>query len=120
MNYRLNSHKDYSESLFLEINFRFRKWLIVGGPLDQGKSIFLESLYRDHFICQGIYENGMLFGDPTITTKNKHSQFFADSFNSEDFTKKQLLLNDAPLTLILSSQTGKHISKKKKELYQKL
>ena len=80
MNYRLNSHKDYSESLFLEINFRFRKWLIVGGPLDQGKSIFLESLYKDHFICQGIYENGMLFGDPTITTKKQTLAIFCRLF----------------------------------------
>ena len=27
---QLNSHKDDSETLFLEINLRLRKWLIVG------------------------------------------------------------------------------------------
>ena len=41
---QLNSHKDDSETLFLEINLRLRKWLIVGlnKPPDHSKSVLLE------------------------------------------------------------------------------
>ena len=43
---QLNSHKDDSETLFLEINLRLRKWLIVGSnkPPDHSKSVLLEIL----------------------------------------------------------------------------
>ena len=57
-----NSRKDDSETLFLEINLRFRKWLIVGAykPPDQSKSVFLESLSKSLSIYLDTYENVIL------------------------------------------------------------
>ena len=42
---QLNSHKDDSETLFLEINVRLRNWPIVGAykPPEQRKCVFSES-----------------------------------------------------------------------------
>ena len=59
---QLNSHKDGSETLFLEINLRLRKWLIVGAhkPPDQSKSVFLESLSKSLSIYLDTYENVIL------------------------------------------------------------
>ena len=50
---QLNSHKEDSETLFLEINLRLIKLLIVGAykPPDQSKSVFLESLPIKAFPC---------------------------------------------------------------------
>ena len=45
---KLNLHKDDIKTLFLELNFHLRKWLILGSykPSDQSKSVFLESLSK--------------------------------------------------------------------------
>ena len=50
---QLNSHKEDSETLFLEINLRLIKLLIVGAykPPDQSKSVVLESLPIKAFPC---------------------------------------------------------------------
>ena len=85
-----NSRKDDSETLFLEINLRFRKWLIVGAykPPDQSKSVFLESLSKSLSIYLDTYENVILLWDFNIIPEDKNFQLFADSFNLENMIKK--------------------------------
>ena len=58
-----------SETLFLEVNLRLRKWQIVGAykPSDQSKSLFLESLFKGLSIYLDIYENVILLGDFNMT-----------------------------------------------------
>ena len=45
---QLNSHEDDTETIFLEINLRLKKRLMVGAykPPDQSKPVFLESLLK--------------------------------------------------------------------------
>ena len=71
---QLNSHKHYSETLFLEINLRLRKWLIVGPykPPDQSKLIFLLSLSKNLSIYVDKFENVVLLGDFDMTTQDKN------------------------------------------------
>ena len=73
---QLNSHKDDSETLFLEINLRLRKWLIVGAykPPDQSKLLFLESLSKSLSIYLDTYENVILLGDFNMTPEDKNLQ----------------------------------------------
>ena len=87
---QLNSHKDDSETLFLEINLRLRKWLIVCGYklLDQSKSVFLESLSKSLSIYLDTCENVTLLGDFNMTSEDKSLQLFADPFNLEYLIKK--------------------------------
>ena len=87
-----NSRKDDSETLFLEINLRFRKWLIVGAykPPDQSKSVFLESLSKSLSIYLDTYENVILLWDFNMIPEDKNFQLFADSFNLEHMIKKSL------------------------------
>ena len=75
---RLNSHKDDSKTLFLQINLHLRKWLLVGvyKPPDQRKSISFKSFSKSLTIYLDTYENVILLGD-------KNLQIFADSFNLE-------------------------------------
>ena len=72
---QLNSRKVDSETLFLEINLCLRKWLIVDAykPLDQSKSVLLESLSKSLSICLDIYENVVLLGNFNKTQKTKIS-----------------------------------------------
>ena len=75
---QLNSDKDDSETIFLEINFRLRKWLTVGAnkPPDQSKSVFLESLSKMLSIYLDTYKNLILLGDFNLTPEDKNLQLF--------------------------------------------
>ena len=75
---RLNSDKDDIETIFLEINFRLRKWLTVGAskPPDQSKSVFLESLSKMLSIYLDTYKNLILLGDFKLTPEDKNLQLF--------------------------------------------
>ena len=59
---QLNSHKEDSETLFLEINLRLIKLLIVGvyKPPDQSKYVFLESLRIKAFPCRHIGKRNII------------------------------------------------------------
>ena len=61
---QLNSHIDESKTLFQEINFHLRKWMIGGAykPLDQYKSVSLESLSKRLSIYLDIYKSTILLG----------------------------------------------------------
>ena len=95
---QLNSCTDDSETIFLEINLRLRKWLIVGAykPPDQYKPVFLESLSKSLSIYLDTYENVILLGDFNLTLEDKNSQLFADSFNLEYLTKKPTCFKGSP------------------------
>ena len=70
---QLNSHKDDSEILFLEINLRLRKWMTGGAyePPYQSKSVFLETLFGNLPLYLGTYKNVTLFGDFNLTPEDK-------------------------------------------------
>ena len=97
-----NSRKDDSETFFLEINLRLRKWLLVGAykPPDQSKSVFLESLSESLSICLDTYENF------SITPEDKNLQLFADSFNLEHLIKKPTCFKGPPscIDLIITNR----------------
>ena len=76
---QLNSHKEDSETLFLEINLRLIKLLIVGAykPPDQSKSVFFRKfIYRSLSMYLGTYENVILLGDFNMTSEDKNLQLF--------------------------------------------
>ena len=87
---QLNSHKDDSETLFLEINLRLKKRLIGGTYKhpDQSKSVFLESLSKNLSMYLDTSENVILSGDFNMTPEERNLQLFADSFNLEHLIKK--------------------------------
>ena len=91
---QLMSHKDDTESIFLEINIRLRKWLIVGAykPPDQSKTAFLESLSKNLSTYLDTYENILMLGDFNMTPEDKNMQLFADCFKSLE--KNQRALKD--------------------------
>ena len=95
---QLNLRKEDSETLFLEINLRLKKWLIVGAykSPDQRKSVFLESLSKSFSIYLDAYENVILLGDFNMSTEVKKLQFFADSFNLEHLIKKPTCFKGPP------------------------
>ena len=59
---QLNSRKDDSESLFLEINLRLSKWVMVGAckPPDQSKFVFLESFSKSLSIYLDIRKGNII------------------------------------------------------------
>ena len=71
---QLNLHLDIdNEAIFLEINIRSRKWLIVGlfKPPIQNNSLFLESLSKNISQYLDSYENITLLGDFNMTPEEK-------------------------------------------------
>ena len=95
---QLNLHKDDSETLFLEINLRLRKWLIVVAykPTDQSNSVLLESLCKRLSIYLDTYENVMLLGDFNITPEDRNLQLSAESFNLEHLIKNPTCFKGSP------------------------
>ena len=109
---QLNSHKDDSETLFLEINLRLRKWMIVGAYKhpDQGKSVALESLSKSLSIYLDKYENVILLGDFNMNPEDKNVQLFVDSFKLEHLTKKPTCFKGSPfcIDLIIRNRISKY------------
>ena len=66
---QLNSHKDDSETLFLEENLRLGKGLTVDACKlpDQSKSVSLESLFKSLSIYLDTYQNVLLLADLNMT-----------------------------------------------------
>ena len=87
---QLNPHKDDSETLFLKINLKLRKWLIVDAYKSSGqnKSVHLEMLSKSLSIYLNTYENVILLGDFNMTPEEKNLHLFQDSFNSKHLIKK--------------------------------
>ena len=89
---KLNSHKENMdvEAIYLEINMRKRKWLIIGTykPSSQSDSLFLENLSNNLFTYLKDYDNMILLGDFNMTPKNTNLTHFIDSFNLENWLQE--------------------------------
>ena len=111
---QLNSQKDDSETLFLEINLHLRKWLIIGAykSPDQSKSVFLESLSKSLFIYLDTCENVILLGDFNMTPEDKNLQLFADPFNLEHLIRKPACFKGSPPCIDLIITNRKSIFQK--------
>ena len=85
---QLNSHKENTntEAIYLEINIRKRKWLIIGTykPPSQNNSLFLENLPNNLSTYLKGYDNILLQGDFNMTPENTNLQHFTDSSNLEN------------------------------------
>ena len=83
---QLNLHLDKeTEAIYLEINIRSRKWLIVGlyKPPSQNNSLFLENMSKNLSRYLDSYENITLSGDFNMTPEDKNLQHFTDTFSIE-------------------------------------
>ena len=111
---QLKSHKDDTESIFLEINIRLRKWLFVGAykPPDQSKTAFLESLSKNLSTYLDTYENILMLGDFNMTPGDKNMQPFADSFNLENLIKEPTCFKGSPSCIDLIITNRKPYCKK--------
>ena len=82
---QLNLHLDKeTETIYLEINIRLRKWLIVGlykFP-SQNNSLFLENISKNLSRYLDSYENITLL-DFNMNPEDKNSQHFIDTFSLE-------------------------------------
>ena len=71
MSKQLNSHKENTDAgaIYLEINIRKRKWLIIGiyKPTSQINSLFLENLSNNIFTYLKDNDNILLPGDFNMT-----------------------------------------------------
>ena len=84
---KLNLHLDIdNEAIFLEINIRSRKWLIVGlyKPPIQNNSLFLERISKNISQYLDSYENIPLLGDFNMTPEEKNLQNFTDTFTLDN------------------------------------
>ena len=81
---QLNLHLDKeTEAIYLEINIRLRKWLIVGlyKPPSQNNSLFSENMLKNLSRYLDSYENITLLGDFNMTPEDKSLQHFTDTFS---------------------------------------
>ena len=84
---KLNLYLDIdNEAIFLEINIRSRKWLIVGlyKPPIQNNSVFLERISKNISQYLDSYENITLLGDFSMTPEEKNLQNFTDTFSLDN------------------------------------
>ena len=106
---QLNLHLDIdNEAIFLEINIRSRKWLIVGlyKPPIQNNSLFLESMSKNISQYLGSYENITLLGDFNMTPEDKNLQNFTDTFSLENLINEPTCFKGNPrcIDLILTNR----------------
>ena len=87
-----------NEAIFLEINIRSRKWLIVGSykPPIQNNSLFLESMSKN--ISQNLdsYENTTLLGDFNMTPEDKNLQNFTDTCSLDNLINEPTCFKGNP------------------------
>ena len=77
---QLNSHKENIDidEIYLEINIRKRKWLIIGTykPPSQNDALLLENLSNNLSTYLKDYGNILLLGDFNLTPENTNLQHF--------------------------------------------
>ena len=75
-----------AEAIYLEINIRKRKWLIIGTykPQRQNDTLFLESLSNNHSTYLEEYSNILPQGDFNMTPENESLTFYK-FFQSREF-----------------------------------
>ena len=96
---QLNLHLDKeTEAIYLEINIRLRKRLIVVlyQPPSQNNSLLLENMLKNVSRYLDIYENITLLGDFNMTPKNKNLQHFTDTFSLEHLINEPTYFKGSP------------------------
>ena len=106
---QLNIHLDKElEAIYLEINIRLRKWLIVGlyKPFSQNNSLFLENRSNNLSRYLDSYENITLLGDFNITPEDKNFQHFTDTFSLEHLINEPTCSKGSPscIDLIITNR----------------
>ena len=106
---QLNLHLDIdNEAIFLQINIRSRKWLIVGlyKPPIQNNSLFLGSMSKNFSQNLDNYENITLLGDFNMTSEDKNLQDFTDTFSLDNLRNEPTCYHGNPhcIDLILTNR----------------
>ena len=106
---QLNLHLDKeTEAIYLEINIRLRKRLIVVlyQPPSQNNSLLLENMLKNVSRYLDIYENITLLGDFNMTPKNKNLQHFTDTFSLEHLINEPTCFKGSPscIDLIITNR----------------
>ena len=100
-----NLHLDKeTENIYLEINTRLRKWLIVGlyKPPNQSNSLFLENMSKNLSRYLGSYENITLLRDFNMTPEDKNLQHFTDAFSLEHLINESTCIKGSPSCIDLT------------------
>ena len=96
---QLNLHLDKeTEVIYLEINIRLRKWLIVGlcKPPGQNNSLFLENMSKNLSRYLDSSENITLLGDFNLTPEDKNLQHFTYTFSLEHLINEPTCFKGSP------------------------
>ena len=97
-----------TEAIYLEINIRLRKWLIVGlyKPPSQNNSLFLENMSKNLSRYLDSYENITLSGDFNMTPEDKNLQHFTDTFSLEHLINEPTCFKGSPscIDLIITNR----------------
>ena len=106
---QLNLHLDKeTEAIYLEINIRLRKWLIVGlyKPPSQNNSLFLENMLKNLSRYLDSYENITLLGDFNMTPEDKNLEHFTDTFSLEHLINEPTCFKGSPscIDLIMTNR----------------
>ena len=106
---QLNLHLDKeTEAIYLEINIRSRKWLIVGlyKPPSQNNSLFLENMSKNLSRYLDSYENITLLGDFNMTPEDKNLEHFTDTFSLEHLINEPTCFKGSPscIDLIMTNR----------------
>ena len=74
-----------TQAIYLEINIRLRKWLIIGlyKPPSQYNSLFLKNISTNLSRYLDSYENTTLLGDFNMTPEDKNLQHITDTVSLE-------------------------------------
>ena len=106
---QLNLHLDKeTEAMYLEINIRSRKWLIVGlyKPPSQNNSLCLENMSKNLSRYLDSYENITLLGDFNMTSEDKNLEHFPDTFSLEHLISEPTCFKRSPscIDLIMTNR----------------
>ena len=106
---RLDLHLDKeTKAIYLEINIRLRKWLIVGlyKPPSRNNSLFLEKMSKSLSLYLDSYENMTLLGDFNMTPEDQHLQHFTDTFSLEHLINEPTCFKRSPscVNLIMTNR----------------
>ena len=97
-----------TEAIYLDINIRLRKWLIVGlyKPSSQNNSWFLENMSKNLSKYLDSYENITLLTDFNMTPEDKNLQHFTDTFSLEHLINEPTCFKRSPscIDLIITNR----------------
>ena len=106
---QLNLHLDKeTEAIYLEINMRSRKWLIVGlyKPPSLNNSLFLENMSKNCSRYLDIYEKITMLRDYNMTPEGKNLELFTNTFSLEHLINEPTCFKGSPgcINLIMTNR----------------